>query len=1206
LLQFFAHTQQATVVSILLTIRRHPCVRFRHCCFIVPMLYYFRRCKTPWEALSRTADWLASVGLAEYSKCFAENRIDLSVLPHLTDQDLKDLGVVLGDRRKMLRAISELRGAVPGTPGPGPALRPEEAAERRQLTVMFCDLVGSTALSTELDPEDLWEIIRIYHRDCGAVIVEYGGFVARYMGDGMLSYFGYPQAYEDNAERAVRASLKLVRAVTKLDARSGKSLQVRVGIATGLVVIDDLLADEPPHECEVVGETPNLAARLQALADPNTVIVDSNTRRLLGHLFEYRVLGPFSLKGFQSPVTVWQVTGVSAVDNRFEALHVTTTAFVGRDETELPSPPGGPRHTQIQRAHSSGLTPFVGRVRELELLASFRPEAGGVRVIDIVGEPGIGKSRLLHEFRGRLTGHRIFVLSGNCWPHHTQTALRPFIEVARRTFQLGAEDAEADAARKLDAGLTRLGLATKQNLALLLNLLGLKRPVGALHGLDEVMVGLRTRQLLLSVLQARSLITPVVMVLEDLHWIDNASQELLARLIAEKDTGPLAILHTRRPSYQPPWGEAQTTATLLIEPLAISETTQIVQARLGALDPAATLVRLIADRAEGNPLFAEEIANFLIDAGIVRRRGTILEYDAAAVTAALPGSVQSLLTARVDQLAPNDRALLQAASVIGRRFRPNLLAATIQSGSVRARLAALEKLDIIGFDANSMEYVFKHVLVRDALYASLLGGPRKALHLRIAAEIERRHLGQLSVAAEVLAHHYLQADHRDKAVEYLAVSGRKSLGIYSLDEAEHSLRTALALARFRDSARMDAQVAAIMVDLAIVLYLTFRSSETVALIEPELERIDALGDSEHVPILLDFYGISLLTRSRFNDGRHVADKALEMAERLGDHRAKAHARACVIMLSIFVDPMSLDDFERFVKNAVSEAESGGYTFIAGRMMMAIAWNYVHRGLCLEGRQWAYRLMKFGRHRQDHRALGMALWVLGFTDFVAGNYASALGHGEECAKTALAPFDRHMGEFLVGMSQVLLGRAKEGCETLHHHGQVALTNDWHWTAMGRDTPLAVASLLRGDFRKGVRRLEAIVRYRETKYGYQVYADWTRMILAEFYIDLLQGTRKLAFGIVMKNLFFLLYTKRVAPKRAELLLRTALRNSQFSDRGLFRARLDFNLGRLYQATRRVDLARPHFDSARRVALAQEATSLIDKIDEALRSLPAMSAP
>jgi class 3 adenylate cyclase len=559
--------------------------------------------------VSKTAEWLASVGMAEYDKCFAENRIDLSVLPYLTDQDLKDLGVALGDRRKMLRAIRELRGAVSATPGPGPALRSEEAAERRQLTVMFCDLVGSTALSTELDPEDLWEIIRVYHRHCRAVIVEYGGFVARYMGDGMLSYFGYPQAYEDNAERAVRASLKLVRAVTKLDARPGKSLQVRVGIATGLVVIGDLLADEPPHECEVVGETPNLAARLQALADPNTVVVDSNTHRLVGHLFEYRVLGPFSLKGFQNPATVWQVTGVSAVDNRFEALHVTSTAFVGRDkETELRSPLVGPGHMQIQKAHSTGLTPFVGRVRELELLARFRPESGGVRVIDIVGEPGIGKSRLLHEFRGRLAEHRIFVLSGSCWPHHTQTALRPFIEVARRAFRLAAEDAEAEVARKLDAGLARLGLATEQNVALLLNLLGLNPHVGALHGLDEVIVGLRTRQLLLSALRARSLAMPVLMMLEDLHWIDNASQELLARLIAEKGTGPLAILHTRRPKYQPPWGGAQTTTTLLIEPLATSESAQIVQARLSAPDLAGTLVRLIADRAEGNPLFAEEIA----------------------------------------------------------------------------------------------------------------------------------------------------------------------------------------------------------------------------------------------------------------------------------------------------------------------------------------------------------------------------------------------------------------------------------------------------------------------------------------------------------------------------------------------------------------------------------------------------------------------
>jgi class 3 adenylate cyclase len=285
-------------------------------------------------AMQQIADWLKKLGMAEYVERFAENDIDISVLRHLTDHDLKELGVSLGHRRKLLYAIGELGGDAPATPQSLVATepRPQDAAERRQLTVMFCDLVGSTALSTRLDPEDLREIISAYHRHCAEVIVKHGGFVARYMGDGVLAYFGYPQAHEDDAERAVRAGLALVGAGTKLDAGSGRALQKRVGIATGLVVVGDLITDDPSHECEVVGETPNLAARLQALAEPDTVVIDSNTRRLLGHLFEYRTLGPLSVKGFADPVAVWQVARVSAVESRFEALRATTTPLIGRDE----------------------------------------------------------------------------------------------------------------------------------------------------------------------------------------------------------------------------------------------------------------------------------------------------------------------------------------------------------------------------------------------------------------------------------------------------------------------------------------------------------------------------------------------------------------------------------------------------------------------------------------------------------------------------------------------------------------------------------------------------------------------------------------------------------------------------------------------------------------------------------------------------------
>jgi class 3 adenylate cyclase len=329
--------------------------------------------------MQQIAYWLEKLGMSEYTERFAVNRIDFSVLPDLTEQDLKDLGVVLGDRRKMLRAIADLKTEKSGPVVIAAALAPvmpspTDAAERRQLTVMFCDLVGSTALSSRLDPEDMREIIGVYHRSCTEQITKAGGFVAKYMGDGVLAYFGYPQAHEDDAERAVRAGLALIGALGQLCV--SEPLQVRIGIGTGPVVVGDLLGAGEAQERGIVGETPNLAARLQALAEPNTAVVDPQTRQLLADLFDYRDLGPVAVKGLASPVPAYQVLRPSAVESRFEALH------------------------------GARLTPLVGREEELELLLRRwrQAKAGEGRVVLISGEPGIGKSRLTAAFSERIAG----------------------------------------------------------------------------------------------------------------------------------------------------------------------------------------------------------------------------------------------------------------------------------------------------------------------------------------------------------------------------------------------------------------------------------------------------------------------------------------------------------------------------------------------------------------------------------------------------------------------------------------------------------------------------------------------------------------------------------------------------------------------------------------------------------------------------------
>src|SRR5271166_5825816 len=432
------------------------------------------------------SEWLRSLDLAQYEPIFRENAIDADILPELTEADLEKLGVLLGHRKRMLRAIAELDTHLPARPAA--ASRAEEA-ERRQLTVMFCDLVGSTALSTRLDPEDLREVIGAYHRAVSEIVAGFDGFVAKYMGDGVLIYFGYPRAHEDDAERAVRAGLGLIGAVGCLDVKSVK-LQARVGIATGLVIVGDLIGEGSAQEQSVVGETPNLAARLQALAEPDAVVIAAGTRRLVGDLFEYRDLGAVEVKGIAAPVLAWQVLRPSAVASRFEALR------------------------------GSALTPLVGRDEEIDLLLRrwARAKAGDGQIILVSGEAGLGKSRITAAFEERLHAEPHLRLRYFCSPYHQDSALFPVVDQLGRAAGFAGNDPPAAKLEKLEALLARAA-PPDEDVALLADLMSL--PASARHPLPNLSPQRkkeRTLEALIRQLEGLAHEKPVVAVWEDAHW----------------------------------------------------------------------------------------------------------------------------------------------------------------------------------------------------------------------------------------------------------------------------------------------------------------------------------------------------------------------------------------------------------------------------------------------------------------------------------------------------------------------------------------------------------------------------------------------------------------------------------------------------------------------------------------------------------------
>jgi class 3 adenylate cyclase len=569
--------------------------------------------------VSTIAEWLASLGMSEYAKRFAENRIDLSALRHLTDQDLKDIGVFLGHRRKMLAAIGELGGAVPATLGPSGATesRPQDA-ERRQLTVMFCDLVGSTALSGSLDPEDLRAVISAYHGCCTELVERNGGFVAKYMGDGVLAYFGYPQAHEHDAERAVQAGLALVQAVPKLTTAAGTPLQVRIGIATGLVVVGDLIGAGAAREQAVVGETPNLAARLQALAEPGAVVISSSTRRLTGGLFEYRDLGAVALRGFAESVPAWQVLGASAAESRFEALRATTT-------------------------------PLVGRGEEIDLLMRRWEQAkrGDGCVVLISGEAGIGKSRIAQTLSERLSGEPHTRLRYFCSPHHQDSALYPSITQLERAAGFRRDDTDEQRLAKLEAVLAQATNDLSEVVPLLADLLSV--PTGDRYPALNLTPQKRKEKILhvqLAQIEGLAARQPVLILFEDVHWSDPTTRESLDLLVDRVPGLRVLVIITFRPEFTPSWvGRPHVTLLSLSRLPPRQRAEMIAHVTTGKVLPK-EIADQIVERTDGVPLFIEELTKAVIESGLLVESGDRYLAAGPITPLAIPTSLQASLLLR--------------------------------------------------------------------------------------------------------------------------------------------------------------------------------------------------------------------------------------------------------------------------------------------------------------------------------------------------------------------------------------------------------------------------------------------------------------------------------------------------------------------------------------------------------------------------------
>jgi class 3 adenylate cyclase/tetratricopeptide (TPR) repeat protein len=726
--------------------------------------------------MSDLRDWLRGTNLEQYADAFEANDIDLDILADLDDNDLAQLGLSLGNRRRLLKAIAAHHAdAVPisssdktssldkfssahplpsGENSPAPEEAGSGDAERRQVTVMFADMVGSTALSAKLDPELLGGLIRRYQDAVAGAIGRYGGFVAKFMGDGVLAYFGFPRAFEDAAERAVRAAIGILSEVGAIETPDGTRVQARIGIATGLVVVGEIIGSGMAQERTIVGETPNLAARLQALAEPDCIIISESTQKLLGGLFELTHAGEHELKGFAHPVPAWRVCGEASVESRFAAIRTGGLPLIGR-------------------AHEMGL------MRERWQLA----RQGEGQIVTVIGEAGIGKSRMIEALQEEVAGEAHARINLQCSPYHTDSALYPVIQYLNRVAGFAPADPADARADKIRALLAARRIADPAARPLLAELLSMQLAETAATAQSPTQRKTSTLALIVEIMARTGDGDPVVIVLEDAHWIDATTLEMMTRLTDSIARARLLAVVSARPDFVPPWLARPHATLVTLGRLGRPECMQVVAGVAAAHGLSADMIATIVAKTDGVPLFVEELTRSVM--------------ESAGEGSAVPATLKDSLMARLDRLG-GAREMAQIAAVIGRQFTFAILEAVSGKGSgeLEGMLAKLVASGIVFPEERSLErsFIFKHALVRDAAYESLLLMRRREWHGRVAQALEQRFGDVAAREPELLAYHFGEAGLLSLACDYRMRAGDQAVSRSAYVEAIAHFTTGLKLA----------------------------------------------------------------------------------------------------------------------------------------------------------------------------------------------------------------------------------------------------------------------------------------------------------------------------------------------------------------------------------------------------------------------------
>ncbi len=998
-------------------------------------------------------EWLRNLGLGQYEPAFVESAVDFDVLPELTDDDLAKLGIRLGDRKRLIKAIKAIKdktGDSQAAPVTTEAREPQDGhptiggAERRHLTVMICDLVDSTALERRLDPEDMAVVIDAYHATCARITLAFDGFIADFRGDGILAYFGYPRAHEDDAERTVRAALDIAAAVGRLKTPTEEPLSVRIGVATGLVVVGDRLGESALRDHTVIGDTPSLAARLQTLAEPGTVIIGASTRRLLGDLFRLRDLGQHNVKGITEPVAAWAVDGVSVAQSRFEATH------------------------------GAGVTDLVGREDDLEFLLERQRLAwkGEGQIVLISGEPGIGKSRLVAALEEQTADQPHTFLQYQCSPHHTNSPLYPFIAQLERAVGFKSEDTVEERLNKLEAHLAMTPPLVQDVAPLFAALLSI--PSGERYPNpppNPAQLRRRTFAALLDQFQRLAREKPILLSFEDAHWADVTSLELLDLTVERVRQLPVLALVTLRPDFEPPWIGLSNVGTLTLSRLARSNVESIVTHLTGGRSLPAEVMNQIVTKTDGNPLFVEELTKAVLEGDILVRNTDSYWLNGPLPPLAIPTTLQNSLMARLDRLA-QVKEICQIGAAIGREFSYSLMREVVgrDEASLKNALAKLEHAELLfrrGEPPDAI-YSFKHALVRDAAYESLLKSRRQQLHGQIARTMEDKFPEIVLSQPEILAHHFTEANLVESAVGYWLKAGNLALG-RSANAAVSHLKEGLKLIPSINDQMVSSKLELLLqTSLGNSLRATkgWSTDSVKQAYTRALQLCRQSGLDEHTfPAVFGLWTWNFL-RATLHEAQALAEHLLRAAESVDDPVYKTLAH-----------------------------EASGFTLFAQGKFVA-AHTELERGiiLCEDSKAGAYLDLSAQDPRVHIRSYdAMTLWLLGYPDRALQLCAEARGY----ADMTRYPFSEAMARTISLRVHQL--RGEPAIVAAEADAAIALCEEHEFVHY-----LAMALILRGwaraqqgEFEKGIDEIQEGLK-KERATGALLFKSYSLGLLADAFI------------------------------------------------------------------------------------------------------------